>query len=113
MMQKNYKWYIIGLLWAVCFLNYADRQAVFALFPLLRVEFHLSDMQLALVGSSFMWMYAVSGPVAGWLGDWLSRRGLILAGLFFWICVTTATILSRSYWQFVVLRALGNLCAGA
>jgi MFS family permease len=108
-MQKNYKWCVIAMLWFVCFLNYADRQAVFVLFPLLRVQFHLSDMQLALLGSSFMWMYAVFGPVAGWLGDRLSRRGLILGGLFFWLCVTAATILSRSYWQLAVLRALGGI----
>ena len=108
-MQKNYKWYVIGMLWLVCFLNYADRQAIFALFPLLRVELHLSDMQLALVGSSFMWMYAAFGPVAGWLGDRLSRRGLILGGLFIWLCATTATILSRNYWQLTALRALGGL----
>jgi MFS family permease len=108
-MQKNYKWCVIAMLWFVCFLNYADRQAVFVLFPLLRVQFHLSDMQLALLGSSFMWMYAVFGPIAGWLGDRLSRRGLILGGLFFWLCVTAATILSRSYWQLAVLRALGGI----
>ncbi|MDR3776195.1 MAG: MFS transporter [Terracidiphilus sp.] len=97
------------MLWLVCFLNYADRQAIFALFPLLRVELHLSDMQLALVGSSFMWMYAAFGPVAGWLGDRLSRRGLILGGLFFWLCATTATILSRNYWQLTAMRALGGI----
>lgn len=107
--QKNYKWCVIAMLWFVCFLNYADRQAIFALFPLLRVEFHLSDMQLALVGSSFMWMYAAFGPVAGWLGDRLSRKWLIQAGLLFWFCVTAATILAHQYWQLVVLRALGGI----
>ncbi|MDR3409492.1 MAG: MFS transporter [Formivibrio sp.] len=108
-MQKNYKWYVIAMLWFICFLNYADRQAIFALFPLLRVEFHLSDMQLALVSSSFMWMYAVFGPVAGLLGDRFSRKWLILAGLVFWLCVTAATILARQYWQLAVLRALGGI----
>jgi len=107
--QNNYKWYIIAMLWFVCFLNYADRQAIFALFPLLRVEFRLSNMQLALVGSSFMLMYAVFGPFAGWLGDRLSRKWLILAGLFFWIGITTATIFARQYWQLTALRALGGI----
>jgi MFS family permease len=108
-MQKNYKWYVIAMLWFVCFLNYADRQAIFVLFPLLRVQFRLSDMQLALLGSSFMWMYAVSGPIAGWLGDRFSRRALILSGLIFWLCVTVATVLSRSYWQLTVLRAFSGI----
>jgi hypothetical protein len=51
-MLKNYKWCVIAMLWFVCFLNYADRQAVFVLFPLLRFQFHFSDMQLALLASS-------------------------------------------------------------
>ncbi len=109
MTQKNYKWFVVGLLWFVCFLYYADRQAVFTLFPLLRVEFHLSDMQLGLLGSSFMWMYAAFGLVAGWPGDRFSRKGLILAGLLFWICISAATVFSRSYWQLTVLRAFGGI----
>jgi len=108
-MQSNYKWYVIAMLWFVCFLNYADRQAIFVLFPLLRVQFHLSDMQLAMLGTSFMWLYALSGPVAGWLGDRYSRRGLILTGLIFYLGVTVATVLSRSFWELTVLRAFSGI----
>lgn len=109
MFRKSYKWCVIGLLWGVCFLNYADRQAIFTLFPLLSVEFHLSNMQLALLGSSFMWMYALFGPAAGWLGDRASRKGLILTGLALWLCVTVSTILSHRYWVLVGLRAVSGL----
>lgn len=108
-MPKHYRWYVIAMLWCVCFLNYADRQAIFALFPLLRAEFHLSNVQLALVGSSFMWAYALFGPMAGWLGDCLSRKWLILAGLIFWLFVTTATILAHQFWQLAVLRGLNGI----
>lgn len=108
-MSKHYKWYVIAMLWFVCFLNYADRQAIFSLFPLLSVEFRLSDVQLALVGSSFMWAYAIFGPVAGWLGDYLSRKWLILAGLIFWLCITAATIFTHQFWQLVSLRGLNGI----
>ena len=108
-MLKHYKWCVIAMLWSVCFLNYADRQAIFALFPLLRVEFHLSNVQLALIGSSFMWTYAIFGPVAGWLGDRLPRKRLILAGLIFWLCVTVATAIARQYRQLTVLRGLNGI----
>jgi len=97
------------MLWTVCWLNYADRQAIFALFPLLRSEFGVDSVRLALLGTSFMWVYALSGPVAGWAGDRLSRRGLILCGLVLWLLVTVATILSRSFWQMVFLRAFSGL----
>jgi len=108
-MPKLYRWYVIAMLWCVCFLNYADRQAIFALFPLLQVEFHLTNLQLALVGSSFMWAYALFGPVAGWLGDRLSRKWLILAGLIFWLFVTAATIVAHQFWQLAILRGLNGI----
>jgi MFS family permease len=108
-MLSQPKWRVVAMLWTVCWLNYADRQAIFALFPLLHREFGVSDVRLALLGSSFMWVYAVSGPVAGWAGDRLSRRGLILSGLGLWMLVTVATILSHNFWQMVVLRAFGGL----
>ncbi len=108
-MLKRYKWAVVMMLWCVCFLNYADRQAIFALFPLLRTEFHLSSVKLALAGSAFMWSYAIFGPVAGWLGDRLSRKKLILAGLVTWVCITLATMLAHQFWEVALLRALNGL----
>jgi MFS family permease len=105
----NYRWWVIGMLWFVCFLNYADRQAIFAIFPLLKEELHLTDVQLGIIGASFMWVYAVVGPIAGWLGDRLPRRTLILGGLILWLLVTGATILSYTYAQLAMLRAISGL----
>lgn len=105
----EYRWLVIAMLWCVCFLNYADRQAVFAIFPLLKSELNLSDVQLGIIGAAFMWVYAAFGPITGWLGDRLQRRTLILGGLTLWLLVTGATILSHTYAQLAVLRAIGGL----
>lgn len=56
-----------------------------------------------------MWAYALFGPIAGWLGDRLSRKWLILPGLIFWLFVTTATILAHRFWQFAILRGLNGI----
>lgn len=104
-----YKWLLVGMLWFVCLFNYADRQAIFSLFPLLQRELHLSNVQLGIVGSSFMWMYALFGPVAGWMCDRLPRKTLVLGGLIFWSAVTAGTAFTHSYAQLVVCRALGGL----
>jgi len=101
-----YKWIVVGLLWAVCLFNYADRQAIFSVFTVLRDEMHLSDFQLGIVGSSFMWVYALAGPLAGAVGDRISRRTLVIGGLIFWSLVTIATAMSTKYWHLVVFRAL-------
>lgn len=104
-----YKWYVVAMLWFVCFFNYADRQAIFSVFPLLKSEMHLSDVQLGVVGSSFMVVYAISGPLAGLAGDRFQRKTLIIVGLLFWSLITIATALSRQYWHLVAFRALEGL----
>jgi MFS family permease len=101
-----YKWTVVALLWAVCLFNYADRQAIFSVFTVLREEMHLSDFQLGIVGSSFMWVYALAGPLAGAVGDRISRRTLVIGGLIFWSLVTIATAVSTKYWHLVLFRAL-------
>jgi MFS family permease len=97
------------MLWFVCLFNYADRQAIFSVFPLLKAEMHLSDVQLGIVASSFMWVYALGAPFAGVIGDRFNRKHLILGGLIFWSLITIATALSRTYWQLVLFRALEGL----
>ena len=105
----TYKWFVVGMLWWVCFFNYADRQAIFSLFPLLKSELQLSDVQLGIAGSSFMWMYAVAGPFAGWICDLVPRRLLILGGLMLWSAATAGTAHSHGFAELVAWRALGGL----
>ncbi|MBI1896059.1 MAG: MFS transporter [Acidobacteria bacterium] len=109
MNPRAYKWSVVAMLWFVCFFNYADRQAIFSVFPLLKSEMALSDVQLGVVGASFMWVYALMGPLAGMVGDRLSRKSVILGGLVFWSLITVATALSRTYWHLVLFRALEGL----
>jgi MFS family permease len=104
----SYKWLVVGMLWLVCFFNYADRQSIFSVFPLLQSELRLSDVQLGIAGSAFMWVYALIGPIAGWMGDRFSRKGLILGALVFWSVVTAATALAHNLWQLTLFRALGG-----
>lgn len=103
---RTYKWWVVAMLWVICFFNYADRQAIFSVFPLLKAEMNLSDVELGMVGASFMWVYALSAPLAGMVGDRFSRRVLIIGGFVFWSLVTIATAYSTRYLHLVVLRAL-------
>jgi MFS family permease len=108
-MRSRYRWWVVAMLWLVCLFNYADRQAIFSVFPLLKAEMGLSDVQLGVVASSFMWVYAAGAPFAGMIGDRFNRKHLILGGLIFWSLITIATALSRTYWQLVLFRALEGL----
>lgn len=106
MRDRNYKWWVVAMLWVVCFFNYADRQAIFSVFPLLKSEMKLTDVQLGIVGSSFMWVYAGFGWLAGLIGDRLRRKAVIIGGLIFWSVITIATALSKNYTHLVIFRAL-------
>lgn len=107
--DRSYKWLVVGMLWFVCFFNYADRQAIFSVFPLIKQQLALTDVQLGVVGAAFMWMYALFGPLAGWLCDRLPRKQLVLGGLIAWSLVTALTAVCHSYAQLVLCRALSGL----
>jgi MFS family permease len=104
--SPNYKWWVVFMLWFVCFLNNGDRQAISAILPKLQDEFHFSAAQLGIIGSAFMWVYAANSPIAGWLGDKLRRKDLILGGCFFWSIIAACTGLCSKVWHFVIVRGL-------
>jgi MFS family permease len=95
----EYKWRVVAMLWSVSFFNYADRAALFTLFPLLEREMHLSPVQLGLLASSFAWTYGLLAPFAGNLVDRISRKRAVLGGLYAWSTIAACTSLSRGFGQ--------------
>jgi len=109
--RARYKWYVVGLLWSISFFNYADREAIFSLFPLLEKEMHLTPVQLGLLGSAFAWVYGLCAPFAGSIVDRVRRKTAILSGFYAWSLIATATTLSRSFRQlfsFMAAEGLGE-----
>jgi MFS family permease len=101
------------MLWWISFFNYADRQAVFSVFPLLEEEMGLTRAELGLLGSSFAWVYGLSAPLAGAVVDRVSRRNAILVGLYVWSLICMATALARRFGELLFFRAaegLGETC---
>lgn len=105
----SYRWWVVVMLWLVCLFNYADRQAIFSVFDPLKEEMNLTDVELSFVGSAFMYVYAITLPFAGLVGDRLSRKTLILGGLVFWSLVTLGTAFAQNFWHLVLCRALEGL----
>ena len=107
--EGPYRWAVVAMLWCVCLFNYADRQAIFSVFPPIAKELRLSDLQLSIIAAAFMWVYAVCGPAAGWVSDRVSRKLVIVGALVFWSCATASTAFAGSYHVMVFCRALGGL----
>ncbi len=106
---SRYKWHAVAMLWWIALFNYADRQAIFSVFPLLKQQFHLSPEQLGLLGSSFAWVYGLTAPFAGNIVDRIRRKTAILGGLQVWSLICMATSLARGFPALLFFRAAEGL----
>ncbi len=102
----SYRRYALGLLLTVNLLNYIDRQVLFAVFPLIKVDLSLSDTELGFLGSAFMFSYLLIAPLFGWLGDHWSRTRLAAAGLVVWSLATTLAGYASGYRTLLAARAV-------
>jgi len=100
-----YRRYALGLLLAVNLLNYIDRQVLFAVFPLIKIDLSLSDTALGFLGSAFMLSYLLFAPLFGWLGDRWSRTKLAAGGLVVWSLATALAGLAPGYRTLLAARA--------
>jgi len=111
--SSNYKWFVAAMLFSAAALNYGDRTAITAVFPLLKRDLGMSDLLLGATGTVFLWSYAIVSPFVGFLGDRISRARLLTASLGAWSLVMTFSGLAASASQLLMLRvALGLAEAG-
>lgn len=108
-----YKWYVMLLLFSAAALNYADRTAITAVFPLLRRDLGMSDIALGATGTAFLWTYAAISPFAGYLGDRVSRARLLSVSLGAWSLVMACSALANSATQLLIMRALLGIAEAA
>lgn len=107
--STNYKWWVVLMVWFVCFFNYADRQSTSSVLPLLSKNFGFDQFQLGIIGSAFAWIYAAVAPFAGMAADRASRKKLIITACVIWSFFTLATAWCGSFSAFVTVRALTGL----
>jgi MFS family permease len=100
-----YRRYALGLLLAVNLLNYIDRQVLFAVFPLIKIDLRLTDTALGFLGSAFMLSYLLFAPLFGWLGDHWSRTKLASGGLVIWSLATALAGFASGYRTLLAARA--------
>lgn len=105
-------WGVVALMWVAYFLNYTDRQLVTCIFPVLRTELGFTDRQLGWVGSIFLWVYAVMSPIAGQIGDRVSKRSLVVWSLVLWSAATALTGMARSPSSVLACRAIIGVVEG-
>jgi predicted MFS family arabinose efflux permease len=98
--------YALALLLAVNLLNYIDRQALYAVFPLIKADLKLTDAGLGFLGSAFMISYMLTAPLFGRLGDRANRARMAASGVVVWSLATTLSGLATSYRTLLAARTL-------
>ncbi len=94
----------VAVLCAINLLNFYDRQAPGALLEPMRREFGLSDTMIGLMGSMFVWVYALVGVPLGRLADVWSRKKLLTSGVVVWSVLTASAGLAGGYIFLLVTR---------
>src|SRR6202451_3151979 len=72
----------------------------------MRKKFPLSDTKIGLLGSVFIWVYALAGLPLGRVVDVWSRKKLLAIGVAVWSALTAASGLATSF-SFLLFTRLG------
>ncbi len=85
------------LLTALNFLNYIDRNVLFAVQPLIQKEYHLSDEQVGFLTSAFFVCYMIAAPLIAPLADHYSRKWIMALGALVWSAATLLSAVTHTY----------------
>ncbi len=86
--------------------NYLDRYVLSVVLPPLSAELNLDYDQGGTIGTAFMLGYFITAPFFGYLGDRVSRKWLIAAGILVWSAGTVLTGFAQTYDQLLLCRVL-------
>ena len=92
------------VLFAVNVLNFYDRHVAGALTEPIRKEFHLTDTQVGLLGSVFIWLYALVGVPLGRIADTASRKKLLAWAIVVWAALTASAAFATNYTMLLISR---------
>ena len=118
-MSLRNPWAIAFLTGIGIFVTFVLRLNLSPVAPVLAKEFHLTDFELGLLLSGFLWVYTVLQPVAGWVTDRFRAKVSMLLGILATSILTIITGFANSFSALISLRvALGvtqapNFVSGA
>lgn len=87
----RYSYYALGVLTAVNFLNYIDRQILPSVAPIMAEKLHLTDTEIGAMEATLLLSFTVLAPLFGRLGDRYSRTKLMAGAAIIWSLATGLT----------------------
>jgi MFS family permease len=102
----NQKWRLVVLLFAGLALDYFSRLALFSTVPLWARDLHEKESSVGLLVAAFLLTYGCLSPIAGFIGDRVSRRKILVASVGISSIVTVASSAVVNGEQLIVLRVV-------
>jgi predicted MFS family arabinose efflux permease len=99
-------YWALAILFAMNLLNYIDRYVLGAVLGPVRDSLHIDQGQAGWLGSAFMISYTVVSPFMGWLGDRVTRKYLLAAGVGLWSLATFGSGMAETFGQMMIARSL-------
>lgn len=97
---------LLAVLALINFVNFADRQVLNPLVPLLRQHFHVTDSQLGSLQTGLLIVLALASIPSGYLADRFSRPVIIACGVLFWSLASVGSGLAPTFALLFFARAM-------
>jgi MFS transporter, Spinster family, sphingosine-1-phosphate transporter len=97
---------LLAVLALINFVNFADRQVLNPLVPLLRAHFGVSDAQLGSLQMVLLVVLALASIPSGYLADRFDEPKIIAAGVLFWSVAAISSGLAPTFAFLFVARGL-------
>ena len=101
--------WLLTILSGLNLFNYLDRYVTFSVVEPIRLSFGLDDAQAGRLNTAFMLGYFLTAPLFGYLGDRMTRKWLIAAGIFVWSLGTVLSGVATGFGSLLGYRALVGL----
>ncbi len=103
-----YKWELIFWLFLAFFLNQADRQVFNVLLLDIQRDLGLTMADMGLVSTILTLFYGCLVPIAGLMGDKISKKYIIIIALIIWSTGTLLTGFSSTLFALILLRSIAT-----
>lgn len=105
---RFYRWELLALLCGAFFLHQGDRAIFGVLLTAIQDDLGIGDAEMGMVGSALFVTLAIMMPLAGYLGDVLSRKWIITASVTFWSAATAITGMAQGLYGLIAFRSVAT-----
>ncbi len=92
--------------------NYAHRMAIPPLIPIIKAELGIANAKAGLLMTALLLPYALIQVPAGYLGDRLGRKRLLVVSIIGYSLSSALIVFARQYWELLAVRALYGVFSG-